>query len=121
MRVLFLAFFLMLAGKGIASELSCEDVSTLSAVHAENPVVKVAPDYPNKGTQPPVSGCAVLTFSLDRSEPASTPKNIKIEHETGKVFGKSAKNALEKWLYINRNVPESDRYYIVFHFDLSDS
>ena len=121
MRVLLSVLFLMLAQKGVTSELSCEDVSSLNAVDAGNPVVKVAPEYPNKGTRSPVPGCAVLTFSLDRSESASTPRSIKVEYETEKKFGKSAKKALSKWLYINKNVPDSDRYYVVFYFELADS
>lgn len=121
MRAFTLVLFFVLAGKGVAGELSCEDVSSLNAVHADNPVVKVAPRYPNKGTQRLVPGCAVLTFSLDRSESSSTPKSIEIKYATEKRFGKSAKNALSKWLYINKNVPESDRYYMVFHFELSGS
>ncbi|MGD8177400.1 hypothetical protein [Marinimicrobium sp. ARAG 43.8] len=121
MRVLLVVLSLMMAGKGVASELSCEDVSSLNAIQADNPLVRVAPEYPNKGTQSPVPGCAVLTFSLDRSESASTPKSIEVEYETENRFGKAAKRALSKWLYLNKNVPESDRYYMVFHFELSDS
>lgn len=118
MRALSLVLFLLLAGKGVAGDLSCEDVSSLNAVHADNPVVKVAPKYPNNGTQRFVPGCAVLTFSLDRSESSSTPKRIDVEYATEKRFGKSAKKALSKWLYFNKNVPDSDRYYIVIYFEL---
>ena len=120
-RITFLIFLLAVGAVANADNVGCDETSSLDATLADNPVVKVAPKYPNKGTQKFIPGCALLTFSLDRSAPTSTPKDIKVERATEKRFGKAAKSALSKWLYINKNIPESSRYYVVFHFELSNS
>ena len=117
MRALII-ILIAVSGRVYGGDIDCEDVSSLDAVHAGIPVVKIAPKYPIKGTQKLVPGCAVLTFSLDRSAPSSTPKKIRVEYSSEKRFGVSAKTAFSKWLYINKNVPVSKRYYMVFHFEV---
>ncbi|MFL0798784.1 MAG: hypothetical protein K6L73_14980 [Cellvibrionaceae bacterium] len=118
MKVIALVFLIMFTFSVKANSVTCNNTDSLNALIAINPVVKVSPKYPNKGTQKPIDGCAVITFSLDRDQPTSVPKKMKVEYATEKRFGKASKKALSKWLYINKHLPDSKRYYMVFRFDV---
>lgn len=121
MRVLFL-FLLLVSVKSFAQEAECGDLTHLHALKAGNPIVKVAPKYPRQGTARPTPGCAVITFELIPKKgtdgKALIPSSLKVYAASEPRFGKVSIQAIEKWLYLAKNVEHAPLYYTVMQFEL---
>ena len=99
----------------------CGSSDDVVGVRADNPIVKVAPVYPQFGTTKPIPGCAVVKFTLavqpGTEGKAMIPDKIEVVRATEPRFGEAAASAISKWLYLSKNVPSSNEYYTVIQFE----